>query len=79
MTEILKQKLSPVEQCFVESGFCAYLVLNYTDPEKPQLEALNSVSTKKIFFYFKQLQFLNLKPDFPPPSHPQLHVHLIKY
>ena len=35
--------LSPVEKCWVESGFCAYLILRYDDPEKPQLEAMNSV------------------------------------
>jgi hypothetical protein len=33
-----------VEKCWVESGFCAYLVLRYDDPENPQLEAMNSVS-----------------------------------
>ena len=34
--------ISPLE-CLVESGFCAFLVLRYTDPENPQLEAMNSV------------------------------------
>ena len=43
-TEIIKQKvLSPVEKCFVKSGFCAFLILRYDDPENPQLEAMNSV------------------------------------
>ena len=42
--EIIQQKVpSPVEKCWVESGFCAYLVLRYDDPENPQLEAMNSV------------------------------------
>ena len=35
--------LSPVDKCWVESRFCAYLVLRYDDPENPQLEAMNSV------------------------------------
>ena len=45
MTEILKEKvITPIEKCYVESGFCAYLVLHYDDPENPRLEAMNSVS-----------------------------------
>ena len=36
--------LSPIKQCYVESGFCAYLVLHYDDPDNPKLEAMNSVS-----------------------------------
>ena len=35
--------LSPVEKCWIESRFCAYLILRYDDPENPQLEAMNSV------------------------------------
>ena len=46
MTEILKGKVSPVETCLVESGFCAFLVLRYDDPENPCLEAMNSVSIR---------------------------------
>ena len=45
MTEILKKKvITPIETCWVESGFCAFLVLRYDDPENPKLEALNSVN-----------------------------------
>ena len=41
INEIIKQKvISPVEKCWVESEFCAFLVLRYDDPENPQLEAM---------------------------------------
>ena len=45
MTEYLqKGPVSTVEEAWVESGFCAILVLFYEDPENPRLEALNKVS-----------------------------------
>lgn len=45
MTEKEKGSIvSPIKKCYVESGFCAYLVLQYGDPENPYLEAMNSVS-----------------------------------
>ena len=45
MTEKLQLRtVSPVEKCYVESGFCAYLVLCYDNPDSPRLEAMNSVS-----------------------------------
>ena len=40
--------ISPLE-CLVESGFCAFLVLRYTDPENPQLEAMNSVWNYDVY------------------------------
>ena len=50
MTEIPKQKvISPIERCWVESGFCAFLVLRYDDPENPQLEAMKSVSSHACY------------------------------
>lgn len=44
MNEIRKGPISKVEEAWVESGFCAILVLFYEDPENPRLEALNKVS-----------------------------------
>ncbi len=56
MKELLQNSkvISPdiAEKCWVESGFCAYLVLRYDDPENPQLEAMNSVRISKIHWYF---------------------------
>lgn len=47
ISEIIQRPtvITPIEQCFVESGFCAYLVLHYDDPENPKLEAMNAVSS----------------------------------
>ena len=43
ISEISKQKAVDTEY-WVESGFCAFLVLRYDDLENPQLEAMNGVS-----------------------------------
>ena len=45
MKEIIQRPevITPIEKCFVESGFYAFLVLRYDDLESPKLEAMNSV------------------------------------
>ena len=43
ITEIL-QPGNDEERAYLESGFCAMLVLYYDDPEKPRLVSMNRVS-----------------------------------
>ena len=52
ISEISKQK-AVVTEYWVESGFCAFLVLRYDDPENPQLEAMNGVSITIMILYIR--------------------------